>query len=408
MTLYSPMKKILSTLLAALLTGVLALPALAADTRLEKIRMSNAEIVMIIGETRTLTIRYTPAAAAQPVTWRSSDTAVAEVSGGTITAIGRGECLIVAKSENGLSTSCRVTVRKEGQTVPAKSLELSPTAMSLRVDRTRTLWASPVPSDSTDTDIYWASSDNDVVTVDAEGTVTGVAPGTATITATTGGGVSAQCAVTVPGTVLKGVTGEVEVSASPGGGELLSSAAVRTAVREAAALTTKNATGTASFKNKTTVSPTVLGAAAYAATEAGRDIRLRFLTTDSDGKNQGILTLDPQLAKTRTSDLQTGVYTDSQRAVKLAERFGKFYTNTAAVFELAQEGGYGFPAEIAVRTELAAADAATLWLYTYDAAANRYTRLEVSNLRVDKNGFLRFTAASGGIIVVSRGALAKR
>ena len=70
------------------------------------------------------------------------------------------------------------------------TLALNPTAMA-------TLTANITPSDANyQTDITWTTSDATVATV-ADGVVTAVGAGTATITATTANGVSATCAVTV-------------------------------------------------------------------------------------------------------------------------------------------------------------------------------------------------------------------
>ena len=59
------------------------------------------------------------------------------------------------------------------------------------------LVATVAPYDADDMTITWTSSDEAVATVDANGVVTAVAPGTATITATAANGVSATCVVTV-------------------------------------------------------------------------------------------------------------------------------------------------------------------------------------------------------------------
>ena len=59
------------------------------------------------------------------------------------------------------------------------------------------LIATVAPYDADDMTIAWTSSDEAVATVDANGVVTAVAPGTATITATAANGVSATCVVTV-------------------------------------------------------------------------------------------------------------------------------------------------------------------------------------------------------------------
>ena len=59
------------------------------------------------------------------------------------------------------------------------------------------LVATVAPYDADDMTITWTSSDEAVATVDANGVVTAVAPGTATITATAANGVNATCVVTV-------------------------------------------------------------------------------------------------------------------------------------------------------------------------------------------------------------------
>ena len=94
------------------------------------------------------------------------------------------------------------TVRLPGQTptVPATSVTLSETAVELPQGETLQLTATVLPEDATVTTVTWSSSDPAVATVDANGLVTAVAPGTATVTAATtdGSGLTASCTVTVP------------------------------------------------------------------------------------------------------------------------------------------------------------------------------------------------------------------
>ena len=77
--------------------------------------------------------------------------------------------------------------------VPATSFELSETEISLAEDETVTLTAAVAPSYAL---VTWTSSDEDVATVDADGKVTAVCAGTATITAKAGK-LTATCEVTV-------------------------------------------------------------------------------------------------------------------------------------------------------------------------------------------------------------------
>ena len=90
--------------------------------------------------------------------------------------------------------------------VPATSIELSETDVSLTENETVTLTATVLPSYAL---VTWTSSDEDVATVDASGKVTAVSEGTATITVSSvAGEESASCDVTVtaPEVPVTGVT----------------------------------------------------------------------------------------------------------------------------------------------------------------------------------------------------------
>ena len=85
--------------------------------------------------------------------------------------------------------------------VPVSGVALNTTTATLKVGDTATLTATVEPSDATNKDVTWTSSNENVATVDANGTVKALATGTAAITATAadGSGKSAACTVTVTG-----------------------------------------------------------------------------------------------------------------------------------------------------------------------------------------------------------------
>ena len=86
----------------------------------------------------------------------------------------------------------------EPPTVNVTGVTLNPTSTSLTVGGTETLTATVAPDDATDKSVTWSSDNENVATVDANGLVTAVAPGTANITVTTtDGSKTATCAVTV-------------------------------------------------------------------------------------------------------------------------------------------------------------------------------------------------------------------
>ena len=91
-----------------------------------------------------------------------------------------------------------------GETPPpvlVSKITLNTTTATLEVGKTTTLTATVEPSDATNKDVTWTSSNENVATVTANGTVTAKAPGTTTITATAEGGTGkfATCTVTVTG-----------------------------------------------------------------------------------------------------------------------------------------------------------------------------------------------------------------
>lgn len=83
-------------------------------------------------------------------------------------------------------------------TYVVRGVSLDRGALTLAEGGTAQLTATVEPIDATNKNVTWASSAPDVATVDANGNVTAVAEGTATITATTDdGGKTATCTVTV-------------------------------------------------------------------------------------------------------------------------------------------------------------------------------------------------------------------
>ena len=79
------------------------------------------------------------------------------------------------------------------------SIRLNKGTLALTVGQTETLTATITPSDAKDATYTWASDNTAIATVDANGLVTAVAVGKATISATAnnGSGVKGVCVVTV-------------------------------------------------------------------------------------------------------------------------------------------------------------------------------------------------------------------
>ncbi len=93
----------------------------------------------------------------------------------------------------------RITEGEAPSNIPVASITLNDTTLSLDIGETAQLTAEVLPDTATDKSITWASDDQAVATVDGNGLVTAVAPGTAsiTVTANDGSGISAICGVRV-------------------------------------------------------------------------------------------------------------------------------------------------------------------------------------------------------------------
>ena len=131
------------------------------------------------------------------VTWTSSNTSVATVSGsGLVTGGVAGSATITATSEGQSGTSA-ITVTS----VPVASVTVSPPSASVGVGQTVQLTATPKDANGNTLPgrvVTWSSGNTAAATVSSSGLVTGVAAGSATITATSEGQ-SGTSAITVTG-----------------------------------------------------------------------------------------------------------------------------------------------------------------------------------------------------------------
>lgn len=92
-----------------------------------------------------------------------------------------------AGNKNEYLVSLGYTVTKDGSTTPtiAQSLEVTPTAAIISIGETKEIHANVLPISVIDNSILWSSNNTEVAIVSSSGVVTGVAAGTATITAST-------------------------------------------------------------------------------------------------------------------------------------------------------------------------------------------------------------------------------
>lgn len=176
---------------AAALAASLGLIAPVPD----RISLSETQVSLYVADSVTLKATVLTAGGeviSVPVEWTTQDTEVIRLENGVVTALAVGSATVKV-TYGGIEATCTVTV-----TVPQVSrVELSATELYLTVEGSRTLTAKAYLEDGSEVaaEFTWTSSADGIATV-ANGTVTGVGAGTATITVKTGE-VTATCQVSV-------------------------------------------------------------------------------------------------------------------------------------------------------------------------------------------------------------------
>ena len=201
-----------------------------APAPVTSVSLSPSTAALSVGQTAQLSATLRDASGntltGRTITWSSSNTAVATVTqAGAVTGVASGSATITATSE-GVSGTAAVTVAAAAP-VPVASVTVTPASASLTTGQGTQLQATLRDANGnilTGRTITWTSSNAAVATVSASGYVTSVAPGSATITATSGG-VSGSAAISVaapaPAPVASVAVTPASVSLSTGQGTQL-------------------------------------------------------------------------------------------------------------------------------------------------------------------------------------------
>ncbi len=167
------------------------------------VSLNKTNVSLYINESTKLSATINPSNATNKgVTWSSSNSSVATVdANGNVRALREGTTTITVKTKDGGYTAkCTISVKVAKVT----GVSLNKTSLSLTVGNTSKLTATVSPSNATNKGVTWSSSNSSVVTVDGNGNIKAVSPGTATITVKTkDGGYTASCTVTVKEKVSK-------------------------------------------------------------------------------------------------------------------------------------------------------------------------------------------------------------
>ena len=155
---------------------------------------------MTVGQQDYLIATPSPSNATdRTIVWSSSNPKIVSVTDGKITALNTGSVVIIAKSLNGKTATCKINVKKEEKVVSqveVTGIELNITNTTLDIGGTVNLTATVSPNNATNKTIIWTSNNESVASV-SNGTVIAKKEGTAVITAKSVNGKEASCVIIV-------------------------------------------------------------------------------------------------------------------------------------------------------------------------------------------------------------------
>ena len=161
----------------------------------DDVKIDKKEISLNYGESAKLTATISPSNATNKnVTWTSSDKDLVTVdNSGNIKAVGNKNAsatITVTTDDGKYKATAKVNVKKKDETVKVTGVKLDKTEVSLNYGESTKLTATISPSNATNKNVTWTSSDKDLVTVDNNGNIKAVGNknASATITVTTDDG----------------------------------------------------------------------------------------------------------------------------------------------------------------------------------------------------------------------------
>jgi hypothetical protein len=176
---------------------------LVVDTPVTRITLDKNAVTLNIGDFLQLTETVLPSNTAnKSVTWSSSNTSVATVTNGGMTAVSTGTAIItVTTAKGGHTANCNVTVQPVSVSVPVTGVVLNKNKITLAPGASETLIATVMPAYATNKEVTWSTAcDGTIAAVCQKGTVTANnigKVGSMMVIVTADGGYSANCNVSV-------------------------------------------------------------------------------------------------------------------------------------------------------------------------------------------------------------------
>ena len=189
------MEKLLSTSIAAIAAALFSMtlfscgpdepdnngPTGPTTVAVTGVTLNKTSLSLVEGNSETLTATVSPDNATnKAVSWKSSDASIASVDGtGKVTAVKAGSATITVSTTDGSKTAtCSVSVTPK--TISVTGVAIEPSTLEIKEGATFQLKATVSPADASQA-VDWASPSPHIATVDQNGLLTAVAPGTVRI-----------------------------------------------------------------------------------------------------------------------------------------------------------------------------------------------------------------------------------
>lgn len=218
-----PTKKLTATYVPTIIPT--ETPIKRSETEATGIVLSATSVELYTDELQQITFTVQPDNTTnKTVLWLSSDEKVATVTNnGLIKAKAVGEATVTARTSNNKTTLIKVLVKERSlvptttptpQQIYPNKIDLNYSKLFLKQNETIKISVLYQPSNVTNKNIYWSSSDRNIATVTDDGLITGKNNGIVTITAKTSNNITDTVLVTI-GTVIPTVATKPTPTVNP-------------------------------------------------------------------------------------------------------------------------------------------------------------------------------------------------
>ena len=173
-----------------------------------RVELMPGAMALIVGDTFTYTATYLDEADIEvdaTFSWTSSNPDVANVSGGTVTALATGQAEIRAETQGVESDAVTVTVVQNASSVAYVVVSPTTASTSAQGQVQFSAEATNIDGSLVQTDFTWSVTDEQVATINAEGLATGMAVGSTGVVAAADGVPSPPATLVVEGESKSGI-----------------------------------------------------------------------------------------------------------------------------------------------------------------------------------------------------------